>query len=56
MMNIDAKMDNIKDYVGTPGILESRNPRIPSRHVSSLTMSNFNAYMNSLNEFQCWPH
>ena len=41
-MNVVANMDDLKDYVvGTSNILESGNPPIPSRHVSSLTMSNF---------------
>jgi hypothetical protein len=43
MMNIDANVDDLEDYVGTLGILESLNPHIPSRHLSSLTMSNFDA-------------
>ena len=57
MMNIDENvLDDLKDYVGTSDILESWNPPIPSRHVSSLTMSNFEAYTHKLKKFQHWPH
>ena len=56
MMNVDANVDDLKDYVGTSYILESWNPPIPSRHVSSLTMSNFDAYRHILKKFQHWPH
>jgi hypothetical protein len=56
ILNVDANMDDLKYYVGTSNILESRNPPIPSRHVSSLTMSNFDAYRHRLKKFQCWPH
>ena len=56
MMNVDANVDDIKDYVGKSYILESWNPPIPSRHVSSLTMSNFDAYNYILDKFQRWPH
>ena len=40
----------------TSYILDSWNPLTSSRHVSSLTMSNFDAYMYILKKFQCWPH
>jgi hypothetical protein len=51
MMNIDANVDDLKDYVGTSiYILKSRNPPIPSRHVSNLTMSNFDAYKARIEE------
>jgi hypothetical protein len=56
MMNVDANMDDLKDYVGTSRILESQIPRIQSRNVSSLTMSNLGAYMHGLNKFKRWPH
>ena len=57
IMNVVANMDDIKDYVvGTSNILESWNPPIMSRHVSSLTMLNFDAYMHSLKKLQRWPH
>ena len=56
MMNIDANVDDIKYYVGTSYILEYLNPPILSSHLSSLTMSSFNAYMSILKKFQCWPH
>ena len=55
-MNVDENMDDLKDYVGTLDILESGNPPIPSTLVSSLTMSNFDAYMHKLKKFQRWPH
>ena len=35
---------------------ESINPPISLRHANNLSMSNFNAFINSLNKFQCWPH
>ena len=56
IMNVDANMENLKDYVGTSYILEYWNHPIPSSHVSSLTMSNFDAYMHSLKKFQRCPH
>jgi len=56
IINVDANMDDLKDYVGTSDILESWNPPIPSMHVSSLTMSNFNAYMHKMKKFQRCPH
>ena len=57
IMNVVANMDDLKDYVAeTSNILESWNPAIPSRHVSSLTMSNFDAYRHILKKFQCFPH
>ena len=55
-MNVDENVEDIKDYVGTSYILESWNPPIPSRYVSSLTMSSFNAYLHILKKFQRWPH
>jgi hypothetical protein len=55
MMNVDENVDNLKDYAGTTCILEPWNPPTPWRHVSYLTMSNFNAYKHNLKEFQCWP-
>ena len=45
-----------KCFCMTSYILESWNPPIPSRHVFSLTMSNFDAYMHILKKFQRWPH
>jgi predicted membrane protein len=56
ILNVDANMDDLKYYVGTSNILKSRNPPILSRHVSNLTMSNFNAYRHRLKKFQRWPH
>ena len=56
IMNVDANMDDLKYYVETLDILESWNPPILSRHVSSLTMSNFAAYRHILKKFQHWPH
>jgi hypothetical protein len=57
IMNVVANMDDLKYYVaGTLNILESWNPPIPWRHVSSLTMSNFDAYRHILKRFQHWPH
>ena len=57
IMNIVANMDDLKDYVvETSYILESLNPPILSRHVSSLTMPNFDAYRHILKKFQRWPH
>ena len=39
IINVVANMDDLNDYVpGTSNILESWNPLIPSRHVSSLAM------------------
>ena len=55
IINVDENMDDLKDYVGTSNILESWNPPILSRHVSSLTMSNFDAYMHSLKKFHVGP-
>ena len=55
-MNIDANVDDLNEYMGTSCILESWNHPIPSRHVSSLTMSNFDAYRHILKKFQRWPH
>ena len=48
IFNIDAKMDDIKYYAGTSNILKYRNPPIPSRKLSILTMSNFDAYKHRL--------
>ena len=42
--------------VGVWVIFESRNPPILLRHANSLSMSNFNAFINSLKKFQRWPH
>ena len=54
--NVDENMDDLKDYVGTSDILESWNPPIPSTHVSSLIISNFDAYMHKMKKFQRCPH
>jgi hypothetical protein len=56
IMNLDVNMDDLKDYVGKLDILESLNPPILPRQVSSLPMSNFDAYMHNLKKFQRWPH
>ena len=48
-------MDDLKDYAGMKCILEPWNPPTLWRHVSYLTMSNFNAYRHKLKEFQRWP-
>ena len=56
ILNVDANMDDLKYYAGTSNILKYQNPPIPSRHLSSLTMSNFDAYGHRLKTFQCWPH
>ena len=45
-----------KHYVGITCILEPLNPPTPWRHVSFLTMSNFDAYMHKLMEFERCPH
>jgi hypothetical protein len=42
--------------VGVRVKFESRNPPILLRHANSLSMSNFNAFINSLKKFQRWPH
>ena len=55
MMNIDENMDDLKHHVGTTCILEPWNPPTPWKHVSYLTMSNFDAYTHKLKEFQRWP-
>ena len=52
MLNVDGNVDNLKHCVDASYILESWNPPIPSRHVSSVTMSNFNAYRNKSKKFQ----
>ena len=54
MMNVDENVENHKDYVGTTWILEPWKPPTTWRHVSYLTMSNFNAYRHKLLEFQRW--
>ena len=51
MMNIDENMDNLNDYVGKTWILNPWNPPTPWRHVSYLSMSNFDAYRHKLKEF-----
>jgi len=56
MMNVDANMDDLKYYARTSNILKYWNPPIPSRKLSSLTMSNFDAYGKKLKTFQRWPH
>ena len=56
MMNIDENMDDLKHYAGMTCILEPWNHPTPWRHVSYLTMSNFDAYMHKLMEFEHWPH
>jgi hypothetical protein len=56
MMNVDENMDDLNHYAGTTCILEPWNHPTPWRHMSYLTMSNFNAYRHKLKEFQCWPH
>ena len=43
MMNIDANVDDLKDYAGTRCIREYWNDPTPWRHVSYLIMSNFDA-------------
>ena len=50
MMNIDVNVDDLKDYVGTSKYI------ILSRRVSSLTMSNFDAYRHILKKLQSWPN
>jgi hypothetical protein len=52
MKNVDANIDDLKYYMETSYILESLNPVISSRHVSSLTMSNFDACKYTLKKFQ----
>ena len=56
MMNVDENVDDLKDYAGTTCILDPQNPPTAWRHVSYLVMSNFDAYMHKLKEFQHWPH
>ena len=56
MMNIDKKVDNIKHYAWMTCILETWNSPTPWRHVSYLTMYNFDAYTHKLKEFERWPH
>ena len=56
MMNIDENVDAIKHYAWTTCILEPWNHPTPWRHVSYLTMSNFDAYRHKLKEFERWPH
>ena len=55
ILNVDANMDDLKYYAGTSNILKYQNPPIPSRKLSSLTMSNFDAYGYILKTFQHWP-
>ena len=55
-MNVDENVDDLKDYVGMTCILESWNHPTPWRHVSYVTMSNFDAYRHKLKGFQHWPH
>ena len=56
MMNVDENVDDLKDYAGTTCILEPWKPPTPWRHVSYLTISNFDAYRPKLKEFERWPH
>jgi hypothetical protein len=56
MMNIDANVDDLNDYVGNIRTSLSLETLAYHQGISSLTMSNFNAYRNSLKKFQCWPH
>ena len=56
MMNVDENMDDLKDYAGMTCILEPWNPPTLWRHVSYLTMPNFDAYRHKLKGFQHWPH
>jgi hypothetical protein len=56
VLNYDANMDDLKYYAGTSNILKHRNLPIPSRQLSSLTMSNFDAYGHILKTFQRWAH
>jgi hypothetical protein len=56
ILNIDENVDDLKYYAGTSNILKYQNPPIPSRQLSSLTMSNFDAYENRLKTFKHWPH
>ena len=56
IMNIDENVDNLKDYAGMTYILEPWNPPTPWRHVSYLTMSNFDPYSHKLKKFKRWPH
>jgi hypothetical protein len=51
ILNVDANMDDLKYYAGTSNILKYQNPPIP-RQLSSLTMSNFDAYKHRLKTFQ----
>jgi len=50
-MKVHTNMEDVEDYVGKSCILESWNPRKPSRHVSHLTISNFDAYRHSWKNF-----
>ena len=36
-------------------MFESGNPPMPSMHVSSLTMPNFNPSKHKFKKIQCWP-
>ena len=55
MMNVDENIDDVKHYVGTTCILEPWNLPSVWRHVSYLTVSNFDAYRHKSKEFQRWP-
>ena len=55
MTNIHENMDDLKYYASTTCILEPWNPSTSWRHVTYLTMSNFDAYRNELKQFQRWP-
>jgi hypothetical protein len=48
MMNVDENVDDLKHYAGTTCIFEPWNPPTLWRHVSYLTMSNFDAYRHNL--------
>ena len=56
MMNVYEKVEDLKNYASKTCILEPWNPPTPWRHVSYLTMSDFDPYMHKLKEFQRWPH
>ena len=57
MMNVDENVDDlVKDYAGMTCILKPWNPPTTWRHVSYLTLSNFDAYRHKLKEFEHWHH
>ena len=56
MMNVDANVDDLKDYANTSSILDPGNPPTSWRNVSYLTRSNFYTYKYNLKEFQRCPH